>query len=108
MDNTVNLDDDPGNNLPKKIELFPNYPNPFNPATKIVYQLSHSDHVRIDVFDMLGRHVITLKDRWQTAGMHDVAWDGTNNLGQRMPSGTYYYRIVAGSYSQTRKMILMK
>jgi surface protein len=90
--------------LPQEAELQQNYPNPFNPTTVIRYGVPQSSKVRLEVFDMLGRKVATLvSGEQQRAGWHQVNFDAT-----RLASGMYLYRIVAGDYVQTRKMLLIK
>ncbi|MGN8225641.1 BspA family leucine-rich repeat surface protein [Gracilimonas sp. BCB1] len=90
--------------LPDEFELNQNYPNPFNPTTAIRYGVPQSSEVRLEVFDMLGRKVATLVNgERQRAGWHQVNFDAS-----RLASGMYLYRIVAGKYVQTRKMMLIK
>ncbi|HXV14780.1 MAG TPA: T9SS type A sorting domain-containing protein, partial [Candidatus Krumholzibacteria bacterium] len=89
--------------------LGQNYPNPFNPQTTIAFSLKARGRVRIDVFDVSGARVRTLLDETRATGVHtDVRWDGTNALDQPVASGVYFYRIEAGDFSQTRKMVLLK
>lgn len=83
--------------------LDQNYPNPFNPVTTIRYSIPKSEKVSIKVHDLLGREVALLLNEEQTAGFHEVKFDASN-----LASGTYIYRIVAGDFVQSRKMILMK
>lgn len=85
--------------------LFQNYPNPFNPSTMIRYNLLSREHVTLSVFDLLGREVTTLVDRVVDPGEHTVvfsAWD------YNISSGTYFYRMKAGSFAQTRKFVLLE
>ncbi|WP_421773442.1 BspA family leucine-rich repeat surface protein [Gracilimonas sp.] len=90
--------------LPDEFELNQNYPNPFNPTTVIRYGVPQSSEVRLEVFDMLGRKVATLVNgERQRAGWHQVNFDAS-----RLASGMYLYRIVAGKYVQTKKMMLIK
>ncbi len=88
---------------PKYFSLSQNYPNPFNPSTKIDFTLPASGKVRISVYNQLGQQVATLADGEYSAGAHEINFDGVN-----LASGVYYYRIVAGSFVQTKKMILLK
>ena len=92
-----------GTSLPRGFVLDQNYPNPFNPATSIRYALPLSCRVTLKVYDMLGREVATLMDGFQNAGGHAVAWKAS-----RAASGVYFYRLAAGPFSATRKMILVK
>ena len=90
----------------KTVEAFDlkqNYPNPFNPITVIHYQLSTDSHVELAVYDISGKKIRTLVDNYQSAGYHRVNWDAS-----AYPSGIYVYRLKAGIFSDTRKMILIK
>lgn len=89
--------------VPRKFEVEQNYPNPFNPSTLIKFYLPDKMHVKIEIFDMLGRHVQTLLDGTLTAGTHQLKWDGS-----RLASGMYLYRVTAGQNSVVRKAILLK
>ena len=88
---------------PKDFALNQNYPNPFNPSTVISYQLSVISNVKLSIFDMLGREVATLVNEKKPAGSYAVQW---NAMG--MPSGIYFYRLQAGTYAETKKLILLK
>ena len=93
---------------PTQFELTQNYPNPFNPSTRIKYQIpvqnkSNFLHVRLIVYDVLGREVSTLVNKSQAPGFYEVQWDAAN-----LPSGIYLCRISAGDYVKTNKMLLMK
>ncbi|MBI5059408.1 S8 family peptidase [candidate division KSB1 bacterium] len=94
--------DRPGE-LPSSVELHGNYPNPFNPTTTIEFALPSAAHVKLTVFDVLGRDVATLVDDALTAGMHRLEFNGTN-----LASGVYFARLEAGSVVQSAKMVLMK
>jgi hypothetical protein len=89
--------------LPKTFDLGQNYPNPFNPVTTIQYRLKEDTDIRISVFDLSGKHVITLYEGFQSAGSHEVRFNASE-----LPSGQYLYRLTAGDVSVTRKMILLK
>jgi S-formylglutathione hydrolase len=88
--------------------LFQNYPNPFNPNTIIGFELPKTSKVNVKIYDALGVEVRSLIDDTQNVGSHYIIWYGDNNFGQRVSSGAYFYRIVAGDFVQTKKMILMK
>jgi len=90
-------------NIPHAFSLYQNYPNPFNPATSIRYELPENALVTLEVFDMLGRRVATLVNEAQASGQHQAAFDATG-----LSSGLYLYRLQAGEFSQTRKMLLVK
>jgi Peptidase family M1 domain/Peptidase M1 N-terminal domain/Secretion system C-terminal sorting domain len=85
------------------IELEQNYPNPFNPSTKIKYQIADAGFVNLRVYDVLGNEVSTLINKDMQAGSYEVEFNASN-----LPSGIYYYTLNTGSYSQTKKMILLK
>jgi hypothetical protein len=99
---------DPVNGKPTVFDVSQNYPNPFNPSTRIDYAVSKPSFVSIGVFDLLGQQVKTLVAQEKNAGAYDVQWDGTDNSGRSLPSGMYLYRMTAGSYSATRKMMFLK
>ena len=87
--------------------LYENYPNPFNPSTTIKFGLQEERHTRLIIYNSLGQKVRTLIDQPQTAGVHAVRWDGKNDAGLHVSSGVYIYRLVAGNFIQTRRMILL-
>ena len=90
-------------NSPKNFSLYQNFPNPFNPGTIIKYQLPEFSKIQLTVYNVLGRKVKTLVNEERPAGLYEVEFDATN-----LPSGIYFYKIIAGRYSQTRKMIFLK
>ena len=94
--------------LPKKIVLSQAYPNPFNPATTISYHLLEANHVRVDIYDMIGNKVRTLVSQTQNAGTKSYQWNATNDLGQSVSAGMYIYTIQAGDFIQSKKMVLLK
>ena len=99
--------------LPAKTALLSNYPNPFNPETWIPYQLAKPSDVTITVYDIRGRVVRTLILGHQTAGVYRsrskaAYWDGKNEFGEAVASGVYFYRLTAGDFSATRKMLIRK
>ena len=94
--------------LPTKYELYQNLPNPFNPQTLIKYDLPQAANVRLEVFNILGQKVVTLVDRYEAAGPKSALWDGTDAKGAKVASGIYLYKIIAGEYSATKKMMLVK
>jgi hypothetical protein len=89
--------------LPNEYELKQNYPNPFNPSTVIVYQLPVNSVVTVKVYDVLGRAVETLVNERESAGTHSVKFNAAN-----LPSGVYFYRLEAGGYHDTKKLLLLK
>jgi len=91
------------NNLPQAFILEQNYPNPFNPKTKIRFKLPEKTYVQLEIFDILGRRVSTLIKKEMNAGTYETEFDG-----HRFASGIYIYRIQAGSFISSKKMILLK
>lgn len=103
--------------IPGLFKLFQNYPNPFNPETVISYQLAVNSHVLLEIYDILGREVATLVDEVQSVGIYKVNFNvaqtcllnrHVSTLSNGLPNGVYYYRLSAGNYSESRKMILIK
>jgi photosystem II stability/assembly factor-like uncharacterized protein len=88
---------------PGSFALFQNYPNPFNPSTVISYQLPVSSFVTMKVYDLIGKEVATLVSGQQSAGPHEVLFDGA-----RLASGVYFYRLQAGTFSDVKKFVLLK
>ena len=95
---------------PEVYALEKNFPNPFNPETTIKYQLPDANEVTLEVFNMLGQVVRTMVDReFQNAGRYSYQWDATNDSGQPLSSGIYFYRVTAGGEFQShKKMLLLK
>lgn len=91
------------NPLPTKFELQQNYPNPFNPATNLEFTIPHSQLTILKVFDLLGREVTTLVNEVRPPGRYQVMWHARN-----VASGVYFYRLTAGSFTQMRRMIVLK
>jgi hypothetical protein len=88
---------------PDQYELKQNHPNPFNPVTTIRFNLPEESHVRLEVFDVQGRLVKTLANRTFSSGFHAAEWNATG-----VSSGVYFYRLVTPSYTEMRKMILLR
>jgi len=93
---------------PKSLFLYQNYPNPFNNSTQIKYSLPQDAHVQIVIYNILGQKIKNFDLGYQTAGYKSVFWDGKDNSGNQIASGIYFYRIVAGDFSQIKKMTLLK
>ena len=96
---------------PQDFSLSENYPNPFNPSTKITFSLPKEytgGVVSLKVYDMLGREVRTLINEPMASGMFEAEWNGLNNRGEQVESGVYLYRLVAGKFMATKKMTLLK
>jgi hypothetical protein len=89
--------------MPVSFSLEQNYPNPFNPSTTIRYSLPHSAYVKLFVYDILGRQVAALVDKKQDAGVYETLFNAS-----LLPSGVYFYRLEIGTFTQTKKMIILK
>lgn len=89
--------------IPKEYSLSQNYPNPFNPSTTIEYSIPKDGNVSLKVYDINGRETATLIDKFQKAGSYITMWDAS-----KYSSGVYFYRIISGSYVETKKMVLKK
>ena len=94
--------------LPSEYELSQNYPNPFNPRTRIDFALPTASFVTLDVFNILGQRVKTLVNGQLSAGKKAVIWDGTNEDGEEVSSGVYFYRIKAEEFVDSKKMMLIR
>ena len=92
-----------GQTIQNKYALYQNYPNPFNPSTVISYQLSTSSNVTLKVYDILGREIKTLVNQRQNAGAYHVPFDAS-----RLSSGVYFYKLEAGNFVETKKLVLLK
>jgi len=91
------------NNNIESYKLYQNYPNPFNPGTIINYQIPVNNYVTLKVFDVSGREVATLVNEELKPGTYEVTFDGSN-----LPSGVYFYKLTAGDFSETKKLLLLK
>jgi hypothetical protein len=106
---TTDIEDSPLNqNVATDYKIEQNYPNPFNPSTIIEFRANVENKVSIVIYNANGELVKNLFDEFLTPGLYTVRWDGTNNFGEKLSSGTYYYRIKAGGNFETKKMILLK
>jgi len=104
------ISDEQDNSLiPNKFKLFQNYPNPFNPNTAIKYHVAKKSHVLIAIYNSLGQKVTTLIDKQHTAGSYNVSWNGTDDFGNRVSSGIYYYQMMNNKgFNQTEKLLFLK
>ncbi|HPF70110.1 MAG TPA: FlgD immunoglobulin-like domain containing protein [Candidatus Krumholzibacteria bacterium] len=105
---TVSLDKTSDVATPRVFALYPNYPNPFNPMTKISFSLPEAQNVKLTVYSVDGRRVATLVNENRPAGLHEVLWQGRDDAGRQAASGVYFCRIEAGPYSSVQKMTLTK
>jgi hypothetical protein len=94
--------------IPKAFDLAQNYPNPFNPETNIDYGLPEDASVVLKVYNVLGQEIKTLVNEQQPAGYYSIMWDGTNGHGETVSTGVYIYRMTAGQYTASKRMILVK
>ena len=107
-DLATDANDNQNTTLPNTYELSQNYPNPFNPTTTISFSLPTTSVTRLEVYNVLGQRVKTLVDGPLEPGVHQLEWDATDDHGSRVSSGIYFYRLQAGSFSDSRKMVLLK
>jgi hypothetical protein len=96
------------NILTEEFQLSQNYPNPFNPTTSLQYTIGSRQFVTLKVYDLLGREVARLVNEEKPAGTYEVIFDSHSGEVRNLPSGIYFYQLKAGSFTQTKKMILMK
>ena len=94
--------------VPGNFSLYQNYPNPFNPTTNIKYEISKESKVELTVFNSLGQMVKSLVNTMQPVGSYSISWDVTNQSGQRMSSGVYFYKLNTGDFISVKKMIMLK
>ena len=97
-----------GQEGPKSFNLMDNYPNPFNPYTTLRYEILKDEKVEITVYDLSGRVVRKLLNNVQKAGQNHIQWNGLNDQGMTVSSGSYLYNIQAGGHGETRKMVLLR
>jgi len=94
--------------IPDRFELLPNFPNPFNLSTTLKYSLKEKIKVTIKIYNILGKEVITLVNETQPAGYQSIIWNGTDHLGNPVPSGIFICKMIAGDFTKSQKMVLMK
>lgn len=98
----------PGGDVPSDFALSQNFPNPFNPGTKITFAVPYDSWASLTIYDILGKPVRVLVSGGLPAGVHEFVWDGTNERGEALPSGVYFYTAVANRFAETRKMLLLR
>ncbi|MFC2139467.1 T9SS type A sorting domain-containing protein [Bacteroidota bacterium] len=103
VDMATDTDDEIGQSVPTEYQLMQNYPNPFNPSTIISYGIPSAETVTLKIYNTLGQEVATLVDEFQQAGYHSIEW----NIGD-LGSGIYFYKLTAGSFSDTKKCVILK
>lgn len=89
-------------------KLYNNFPNPFNPSTKVAFKLPKASHVRLIVYDIVGREVARIADGKYPAGYTELTWNGFNRNGEQVSSGVYFYRISTDRWNAVKKMVVMK
>ena len=94
--------------VPTTYQLFQNHPNPFNPMTTIRFDLPKVQTVRLTIYTVDGKVVTTLINENMPQGNHEVVWSGLDDAGRLVASGTYIYRLEAGDYMETKRMLLVK
>ena len=94
--------------IPETYALYQNYPNPFNPETAISFQLREANHVMVKIFNTFGQEVRILVEGQYEVGNHTVRWDGKDNHGNSVSSGVYLYMLQAGTFTQMKKMSLLR
>jgi hypothetical protein len=98
----------PNAQQPETFTLYQNYPNPFNPSTTIRFDVPRAARVYIRIFNVLGEEIVDVADGFYTAGVHQVVWDGRTQYGRSAGSGVYFVRFESGTFSDTKKIILIK
>jgi hypothetical protein len=93
---------------PKDYKLYNNFPNPFNPSTKIAFELPMASHVRLIIYDVVGREVTQVADADYPSGYTELTWNGLNKNGSLVSSGVYFYRVSTDSWSRVKKMMVLK
>jgi len=92
-------------NLPNQFELAQNYPNPFSSSTSISYKLNEQSNISVRIYNILGQRVKEFKVGIQAAGVRGIVWDGTNEIGRKVPPGVYLYQLMTGNKSEIKKML---
>jgi hypothetical protein len=103
------FEDEPDRRFPAAFDLHPAFPNPFNPVTIIPYQVPPPGaHVKISIYDVSGRKVIDLIDRYKSAGYYDIVWNGSDSRGNSVASGVYFVQMRASGFKKTIKLVVIK
>ncbi len=97
-----------GIEVPEMFTLKQNFPNPFNPVTKIQYEVPVGSWVSVEIYNSLGQKIKTVYEGFESAGTYTIGWDGSDLNGSLMPSGVYFYTLTAGRHSETKKMVLVR
>ncbi len=102
------IDESDLSNIPTSFELEQNFPNPFNPTTSIKFGLPTKSHVSITVYNLLGQEITSLVNEELSAGTHTTEWNGRDKSNTEVASGIYFYKLIAGDFVDTKKMMLVK
>jgi hypothetical protein len=94
--------------VPSDASVYQNYPNPFNPSTTISFELPQQGRVQVNIYNSVGQLVRVLANEQRAAGLHSIVWDGKDNAGSAVTSGTYFYQVQVGDLIQAKKMLLLK
>ena len=105
---TVDYVPNDNNSVAPNVAALSNYPNPFNPETTISFTLNKDSQVKVEVFNILGQHITTLLNEYQTSGTHTVVWNGKDKNNNDLSSGIYFYKLISDNHTKTNKMILLK
>ena len=90
------------------VKIYQNYPNPFNPSTSLKFDLQRREMVNITIYDLLGNRIKNLVNNHYSIGSHSISWHARNDKGQPVSAGVYIYKVQAGEFQTTKKMILLK
>ena len=93
---------------PNSFALHNNFPNPFNPSTKITFDIPNTSNVRLDIFNSLGEYIITLVNQNYSPGKYVTVWNGRNSSGNQVNSGVYIYRLTTNNFTKSKRMVLLK
>lgn len=108
VDANITIVEGNNENIPNDFIIYNNYPNPFNPTTNINFEITKPGNIQVNIYDELGQQIRELINKEFSVGFHKVAWDGKNEFGMSVSSGTYYARIIKNGIAKSIKMILMK
>jgi hypothetical protein len=107
-DYVVDVDEEKEIELPKNYGLGQNYPNPFNSQTNIEYQVPNQSYIKLEIYDILGQKIRTLINEEKNPGNFSINWNGKNDFGNSVNSGIYFIKFSSDSFSDTKKMTLLK
>jgi len=94
--------------IPFEYSLSQNYPNPFNPVTKIKYTLKYDSKVTLTIYNILGQLVKEIVDSFESKGLKEVIWNGTNEFGNQVSTGVYFYKLTAGDFVDQKKLVIIR